>query len=1513
MDQRQYTRGALAFFCFRPTPARCLAQGAAAFLVFFILSMGLILKLSDANANQAFAYQHSSIRLPGHMLSAIGKSRRTQSPSGAGDNQPIMLTLVLKHDREKAFERYLHDIYDPHSHNYRHFLTQSEIAERFGPSRKSYDAILAYVESYGFTLLEGSRNRMTITIGGTRGEAERGFQTNIHDYRLGNHAFYANEQNPSVPASLAGVIQGIIGLNNLSTPTPSVSLAYALQQLFGSTSWQLQFYQQLVQPTSTTFADAFAAIQGELVEDAATDTVVIAGTEDILEAAPILGGGGRRSPRRSPSSPALLVSVPAGSGQKIGIVSFSGVQLTDVAGWLTLANLPSSMLNQVSMVDVIANDSATLIPGDPGEGDVLAGIAEMLFIAPGAQITVYDLPSTGSAADLEAVFNKMLNDGVNVISNSFIYCEDQTTQADVNSIDAILASGAASGVSAFSATGDYGSSCSDGSHNTVAVPADSPHVTAVGASSLTLGPGRSYMGETWLDESSNIPPGAQSGFGQSTFFPRPSYQTGLLATPMRSVPDVVAPGDTAHGPAICEADAGGCLSNLVFGGTSVTTSMWAGFAAVFNQAAGQPLGFLNPMLYQLAGSPNFHPAGSMSPATDAEHVGLGTPNVDLLKLALTNQTPGAPDASISSVTTAASNPYSPFVGNVPADGSTAGAVIVQLLDSNGNMISGKTVSLSAGAGHASISPPSAVTSAINGTAIFTVTDDIPEDVTFSATTSDGLAVLQQPVIHFLAPPATSSLVSENPSSSLPADGSTAAIITVTLTDSLGQPTPGKLVSLSQGGGHSVIAGANPGVTDSSGQVVFSATDQVTEMVDYVATDVSDFSLNAGNVAVMYTTASGSGCSLNVLESAPGSQFTYTNYAWGFPVTSPNCLNPAGMAFDSSGNLYISEYDGNQTSGLYKIPPGGGSVSGLRLNATAYVNLTNASGLAFSKDGTQLYMARQNPTGANGDSGDVVQVSTTDGSTIRTIAKLDCATGLATDPISGDLFSDSPCGSPTAGPYIFRISNPESATPGAPMQYAPASGAQTLWFTPGGTLYAVVTNPNDNNRWIATFAGTNTAGPGAVTYVAPAPGNFGAVPDASNQDSPSFIFTDETEGTSGGLDIGGYDAVDVTQNTPKAFNILSNGSTNIYMIIGPDGCYYATQTDRVVRIAAADGSCNFTAPNILTRLTLSPAAVTLPLGSSQVLTATFQNPIPPAGTPVKLTIAGNNPQSRLAQTDASGVATFTDLGTFPGSDFAVASATLNAGRVASNLSQVNWENGQDTSFLSLNQSPKSGKSGQQVTVLASLSDISQNPATSVIGRTINFTLGNGACSGSTDTNGIASCAITLSGSGLETLSANFAGDNSLVASSAHTGFMVVNSSSCTGPLIKASLLSGNPNPPAGSSGDWTFQIAICPSQSISNVSAQGGTDNWTTVTSLSKSAGSLSVRKINKNDEILTWSLGSLNASAGQTLNVSLAGKVSAHCGVVQYLNGPWSMLYRLNGTKTQSPYTSQVAITSTCK
>jgi hypothetical protein len=106
--------------------------------------------------------------------------------------------------------------------------------------------------------------------------------------------------------------------------------------------------------------------------------------------------------------------------------------------------------------------------------------------------------------------------------------------------------------------------------------------------------------------------------------------------------------------------------------------------------------------------------------------------------------------------------------------------------------------------------------------------------------------------------------------------------------------------------------------------------------------------------------------------------------------------------------------------------------------------------------------------------------------------------------------------------------------------------------------------------------------------------------------------------------------------------------------------------------------------------------------------------------------------------------------------------------------------------------------------------------------------------------------------------------------------------------------------------------MCPSQNLTKVSAQGGTDNWTMVTSTSQSVGSLSIRKQNKNNEVLTWTLGNMSAGTGQTLDITLSGTVSAHCGAIQNLNGTWSALYTLKGTQMQSPGTNQIDITSTC-
>jgi kumamolisin len=243
----------------------------------------------------------------------------------------------------------------------------------------------------------------------------------------------------------------------------------------------------------------------------------------------------------------IVLRPPAtGAGQKVGLLAFSGFRMSDVADWLAAADLPASQLGQLSRVDVGGGASI-----GPDQSDVLLGIQAIMSLAPGAQVVVYDAPEGNPSTSFQTLFNAMINDKVNVISNSFSYCEDQTTRSDVTSIDAILASAAASGISVFNATGDSGSACGDGSPNTIAVPADSPNATAVGGSSANTGPDFLYGGESWWDGSSDVPPTGRGGFGVSRFFARPDYESGLISGSMRSVPDVVAPAEP--GVTSCEA------------------------------------------------------------------------------------------------------------------------------------------------------------------------------------------------------------------------------------------------------------------------------------------------------------------------------------------------------------------------------------------------------------------------------------------------------------------------------------------------------------------------------------------------------------------------------------------------------------------------------------------------------------------------------------------------------------------------------------------------------------------------------------------------------------------------------------------------------------------------------------------------------------------------------------------------------------------------------------------------
>jgi hypothetical protein len=273
-------------------------------------------------------------------------------------------------------------------------------------------------------------------------------------------------------------------------------------------------------------------------------------------------------------------------------------------------------------------------------------------------------------------------------------------------------------------------------------------------------------------------------------------------------------------------------------------------------------------------------------------------------------------------------------------------------------------------------------------------------------------------------------------------------------------------------------------------------------------------------------------------AAPG--YAVTNFATGFVNSGIGGIGPIGLAFDSSGNLLVGDYF---TGFIYKFGPAGG-VAATSLNSTTLGPAI--AGLAFTKDG-RLYLARQH-------AGDVVEVDPSNGAKLRTVATIAHATGLATDPLSGDLFVSLACGPALGCPLvIYRISNFASG-PGTVTVYANV-GADGIAFGADGTLYT--------NGILTAIAGTNSATPGAVTISDPVGADADGLAISEDPNTP-FLYGNST--------LGYITKVDFTTSPPTKTSIVTGGSRGDFATVGPDGCLYATQTDRVLKVTNADGTC-----------------------------------------------------------------------------------------------------------------------------------------------------------------------------------------------------------------------------------------------------------------------------------------------------------------------------------------------------
>lgn len=140
-----------------------------------------------------------------------------------------------------------------------------------------------------------------------------------------------------------------------------------------------------------------------------------------------------------------------------------------------------------------------------------------------------------------------------------------------------------------------------------------------------------YGGEQVWNEPAFAAPGnlATGGGAPSLFFQTPSYQSGLGLT-SRTTPDVsynaaINGGVLAFWSACstCYGFAAGTELGFIFGGTSAGSPQWAAIAALANQAAGHPLGFLNPAIYAIGNGANY--GSDFNDITVGNNIATGTP------------------------------------------------------------------------------------------------------------------------------------------------------------------------------------------------------------------------------------------------------------------------------------------------------------------------------------------------------------------------------------------------------------------------------------------------------------------------------------------------------------------------------------------------------------------------------------------------------------------------------------------------------------------------------------------------------------------------------------------------------------------------------------------------------------------------------------------------------------------------------------------------------------------------
>lgn len=479
-------------------------------------------------------------------------------------DQMLRLVFGLQRPHVAEEEQFLAALQTKGSPEFQHFLTADEWIARFSPSQQNEQALLNWAQANGLSVTQRYPNRLLVDVEAPVSVIERALAVTINSYQWQGAAYFSNDRDPVLPASLTGVIQSVAGLNNLQVLTPA--------------------NHGLPQPVFPVYSPGPAVTEGQpwgqdgdgsrlkgalpSITNGAYDPTDVYSSQaydtNALEAL-----GHCCNPLNNPST-----TPPASS---IAIATAGTQSKSDISGFLGTYPYLASHYEQIS------------VDGTPaccdGEGTMDLEWSTAMSNSFGsyvdtAMVYMYN-GANSNVATFEDVYNQMLSNGyARVFSTSYgcaeIACD---SEAVMNTDHGIFNSMIGQGWTMVSAAGDNGAVTGCADFDAVTYPASDPNLVSAGGLTLSLFTGPVFNYEvTW----SGGPQGCSTndgggGGGVSAYWQAQPYQ-GLPNGALRKVPDIALNADWYNTPQNMYYE-GKLQGN---GGTSIVAPQIAGFFAQVN-------------------------------------------------------------------------------------------------------------------------------------------------------------------------------------------------------------------------------------------------------------------------------------------------------------------------------------------------------------------------------------------------------------------------------------------------------------------------------------------------------------------------------------------------------------------------------------------------------------------------------------------------------------------------------------------------------------------------------------------------------------------------------------------------------------------------------------------------------------------------------------------------------------------------------------------------------------------